>query len=187
MLTTVVVAVVVAVVARARGGSLEALSSTTLRFTGFLFAGLGLQLLFEFWEPAWMTAGPSLALVLVSNLLVVVFLLANRRTPGILLAAAGLVLNVLVITVNGSMPVSETAIEVAGIDRSRLDAEDLKHEAMTEDTVLPWLGDVIPVPAVGEVLSAGDVLLTIGIGWLIYARMTSERRAATPIRRKASG
>jgi hypothetical protein len=41
------------------------------------------------------------------------------------------------------------------------------------DTKLPWLGDVIPLPRLGEVLSVGDVVLIAGTIRLIYARMTA--------------
>jgi hypothetical protein len=42
------------------------------------------------------------------------------------------------------------------------------------ETTLPWLGDVIPLPRLGEVLSLGDVVLIAGTVRLIYARMTAK-------------
>ena len=42
---------------------------------------------------------------------------------------------------------------------------------MGPKTVLPWLGDVIPLPRLGEVLSLGDVLLVAGVAVLVYRRM----------------
>jgi hypothetical protein len=40
---------------------------------------------------------------------------------------------------------------------------------MTESTRLPFLGDVIPLPA--NVISIGDVFLAIGIGIFLEERM----------------
>jgi hypothetical protein len=42
--------------------------------------------------------------------------------------------------------------------------------------VLPWLGDVIPLPRLGEVLSLGDLLLVGGIFLLVYRRMLAGLR-----------
>ena len=43
---------------------------------------------------------------------------------------------------------------------------------MNADTALRWLGDVLPIRPFEEVLSLGDVLLALGLAYLINARMT---------------
>lgn len=42
---------------------------------------------------------------------------------------------------------------------------------MLEDPWLPWLGDVLWVPAglpLANVFSLGDVLIVAGLGWLVH-------------------
>lgn len=175
MLTTIIAIVVIGGLAVARGGSLSALANTKLRWAWLLLIGFALQIGFDRWSPEWLDADGELAVLLGSNALVAAFVIANRHLAGMLLAGLGLTLNVLVIASNGAMPVSERAAEDVGIEKS-LDDAGLKHERLTDDTVLPWLGDVIGVPVLKEVLSVGDVVLTLGIVRLVYARTTSNRR-----------
>ena len=156
-----------------RGGSLEGVASTRFRFVWLLFTGFVIQIGFTLWNPPWLTDSGELTVLLVSNGLVALFLAANLRLPGMLLAACGLVLNVVVIASNGAMPASLEAADVAGTD---LEAADfgIKHEPLHDDTVFPWLGDVIPLPGLSTLISAGDVVLALGIGRLVYRRTLSE-------------
>ena len=158
------------------GGSLDSLARTKFRWTPLLFASLAGQILFQLWTPAWLTPGRSLTALLALNALVAVFLVANRRLPGTLLAAAGLVLNVAVIAANGAMPVSPVAAEAAGIDPAP-SGGSFKHEPLDEDTRLPLLADALPVPLFRTVFSLGDVYLALGILYLVFAR-TRARPAA---------
>ncbi|MCX8007369.1 MAG: DUF5317 domain-containing protein, partial [Coriobacteriia bacterium] len=48
---------------------------------------------------------------------------------------------------------------------------DLVHRPLTDDTVAPWLADVIPVPGpkgLRAVVSIGDLLLVAGVGWFLF-------------------
>lgn len=175
MLTALVVAVVAGLLARLRGGSLEDLAETTFRWTTVLVAGLVVQVVFIYWDPEWLGERGGLAVVLTSNAAVAVWLFANKALPGLMLAAAGMALNVLVIAANGAMPVLERSAEAAGVTRSLEDA-GLKHEPLDDDTVLPWLGDAIPVRPFQEVLSVGDVVLALGLARLVDARMMARRK-----------
>lgn len=175
MLSTIIAVVLIGGLAVARGGSLTALAKTKLRWAWLLLVGFAMQIGFDLWSPEWLDGDGELAVLLVSNALVAMFVLANRHLAGMLLAGLGLALNVAVIAANGAMPVSERAAEDAGVGKS-LDDAGLKHERMTDDTLVPWLGDVIGVPVLEEVLSIGDIVLTLGIVRLVYARTTSNRR-----------
>ena len=175
MLTALVIAVLVGVAARVRGGSVHDLAETTFRWTPLLVAGLVVQLVFVYWDPEWLGDAGGLAVVLGSNAAVAVWLVANRALPGLTLAGAGMALNVLVIAANGAMPVLERSAEAAGVARSLEDAS-LKHEILDDDTVLPWLGDVIPIPPFKEVLSVGDVVLALGLARVVDARMMAHRK-----------
>jgi hypothetical protein len=175
VLTALVVAVLAGVVARLRGGSLHGLAETTFRWTPLLVAGLVFQIVFLYWDPEWLGDRGGLAIILLSNLSVAAWLVANRALPGLLIAGIGMALNVLVITANGAMPVLERSADAAGVEQSLEDAS-LKHEPLDEDTVLPWLGDAIPVAPFKEVLSVGDVVLALGLARLVDARMTAHKK-----------
>lgn len=168
VLTLLVAAAAAAFAGRARGGSLESLAATRLTWLPLLWTALVLQIAPALWLELSGTA--AVGVILASNLLLVGFLLVNRKLPGIGLMAAGLLLNVVVIGANRAMPVSGRAADLAGVASTPTQA-NFEHELMSPSTVLPWLGDVIPLPRLGEVLSLGDVLLVGGIAVLVYRRM----------------
>lgn len=152
-----------------RGGSLEGLAATQFRSVWLLAAGFIVQIGFSLWNPEWLTETGEVVVVVGSNALVALFLAMNLRLPGMLMAAAGLALNVLVIAANSAMPVSLEAADVAGIDHETSDF-GIKHEPLHDDTLFPWIADVIPLPGLNTLISAGDILLAIGIAWLVYRR-----------------
>jgi Family of unknown function (DUF5317) len=178
MSLSLIAALVIALVAGLlRGGSLESLSQTRVRWVILLIEGLLVQLIFDIWDPAGLTSGGKLAVLLISNLSVLAFLLLNKEIPGMILIAFGLLLNTVVITANQAMPVSASAADTAGIEAPTESTDDLKHELLDDDTTLGFLGDVIPVPGVGEVLSVGDIVLALGVGRVVYVQTTGGRRA----------
>ncbi|MEA2460828.1 MAG: hypothetical protein QOH90_1005 [Actinomycetota bacterium] len=187
MLLALLVAIIAAGIAVARGGSLDNLARTRFRWTQVLFAALLLQILFEIWTPASFGPGLRLAVTLVSIAGVLIFLVLNRSIPGALLASIGLALNVLVITVNGAMPVSLHAADIAGISFSSFDNLGIKHEILTASTRLPWLADILPVPHTQKIFSFGDVVLAAGLALLAYNCAMRAPREESAIPRAASG
>jgi hypothetical protein len=167
MLIALIAAVVAALIARLRGGSFESLAATPFRWPLLLWAGLIVQIAFGAWDPDWLGTSGGLAVILTTNVLVAAFLAVNRHLPGMVLAAIGTMLNVLVIALNGAMPVTLGAAQIAGAGVRDL---GIKHEILDAETRLPWLADVIPVPGLRVLISVGDVLLAIGIAWLVYRR-----------------
>jgi hypothetical protein len=179
-----VVLVLAAAIAALRGGSFEELARTDFRWVPVLIAALVAQVGFDIWDPAWLSDTGGLAVILITNALVAVFLGRNWKLPGMGLAAGGMALNVVVITANGAMPVSLRAAEIAGLQGPPREP-GMKHEVLTDDTLLPWLADVIPLPVLERLISVGDVLLALGIAWLVYARMMEGR--SEKVRPEASG
>jgi hypothetical protein len=169
MLIALMVAVAAALIGLLRGGSLDSLASTTFRALPVLFASLALQVGFDIWNPAWLSDKGDLALLILTNLGVAASLLLNRTLPGVVLAAVGLVMNVVVNTANGAMPVSAEAAETAGM--GSIAEVGIKHELLTNETILPFLADAIPIPGIAKIVSLGDLFLGAGIGWLVYRRM----------------
>lgn len=118
---------------------------------------LGLGLL------AGTVAGPLLGL---SLFLLTGFALLNLHLIGMGVLSTGLALNAAVVLVNGAMPVRASAVVRAGIARpGELVLVDLGAGRRYEEVGdwLPVLGDVIPVPALGAVMSFGDLIVLVGI------------------------
>lgn len=110
---------------------------------------------------AWAVRGGGVAIWLTGSLALMAFAAANLRRLGMPLVLVGALSNVLVVLLNGAMPVSAAAAEALGRD-SRMISSDGLHEATTDRTGLTFLGDTIAVPMAGQVLSIGDVLLATG-------------------------
>jgi hypothetical protein len=175
MLLVAAAAMGAALLAIARKGTLDGLAATRFRWTGLVFEGLLIQVVFAIWNPAGLTRTGSLWLLVLSNIAIAGFILANARLPGMLLAGLGLAMNLTVITLNGAMPVSSTAASASGLSPPP-QGSAFKHERMDRDTVLPWLGDVVPLAPLGEVWSAGDFVLALGIARLVHVQMLTRRR-----------
>ena len=163
----------------ARGGKVSNLGQVELRYPALVAAGLVLQV------GAELTTGPrpttrGIVVLCASYVLLVAFVTANRHIPGTLIIAGGLVLNLAVIVANGGMPVSLEAARIAGIDPGTYLDSAVKHRRMLPSTPLGFLGDVIPIPFLRTVVSAGDVVIAAGIFRLVDAlvRYDPRHRAA---------
>jgi hypothetical protein len=111
------------------------------------------------------------ALVVASYTCLGLWLALNARyQPGGLGTAfavlgLGWLLNVVPMVLNGGMPVSSAALRAIGAGDEVVDEGHLwKHVPATAETDAAWLGDVVPVPPAGAVISAGDVALLLGVG-----------------------
>ncbi len=122
----------------------------------------------------------------------VMFLVANRRVLGVPILLAGLMLNVLVISVNaGRMPASVAALEAAGrvegADALRLRGVAANCVLMSDSTRLNMLGDNIVIRLggpVGSAYSIGDLVALAGEAVVVFGVLRvrpegdqSERRA----------
>jgi hypothetical protein len=163
-----------------RGGKVSNVGRVRFRYPGLVFGGLGLQVAAEliaaFVHPGLRFGNRGIAILGCSYLLLAAFVTANRRLPGALAIAAGLVLNLAVIVANGGMPVSMPAARAAGIDPGAYLKSAIKHREMVAGTPLGFLGDVIPIPFLRTVVSIGDVVLAAGIFRLVDALVRSEPR-----------
>ncbi len=160
-----------------RGGRLQNVSNLQLRWPGLALVGLALQFV----------TGPGdtvpLACLYLSFVLLIVFTVVNIRVFGFPLILAGVLCNLLVIGVNGGMPVSAHALEASDQGQFLGDLENNpypKHHLATDDDLLRFLGDVIPLPTpIAQAISLGDILTYGGVGMVIVGAMR-----AVPVRRE---
>lgn len=149
-----------------RGGSLRQLAQLDLAHTWLVFVGLVIQIA---GVTLLSSAGARLGwiLVIATTVPLIAFFLVNRAIPGARWVAVGFVLNLVVIAANGAMPVSPKAAEAAGVPITR-EIQGPRHEVLDGNTLLPWLGDVIPLPPLSRVVSIGDLWLALAIAYLLY-------------------
>ena len=160
----------------ATGGRLRHLGDRPVRGWPLLAAGVALQ------GAAGIGAlgVVSLAMVLGSLGLLLAFTIANLRLVGMAVIAVGLGLNIVVIALNGAMPVRPAALVRAGIvdDVAEANTLDLGVKRRLEEPGdrLSVLGDVLPVRPLRQVLSFGDLVLAAGTADVV-AHLMHRRRA----------
>lgn len=99
---------------------------------------------------------------IIGFLLLLPFWWLNRRSLGVAVLLTGIVLNMAVILLNGGMmPVD--AAQAAAVGNPMGSRPQPRHQPLTEETLLPLLGDVIPVAPLGKVVSIGDLVAGIGV------------------------
>lgn len=153
-----------------RGGSLRRLADNDLRWSWLLFLGVGMQVAVDL-AASRTYVGDGLAYVglATSQLVVLTWVLTNRRQRGMAMIGLGLLLNAVVMGANGAMPVDPDAVRRLGVDE--VVVAPGKHELMTTRTRLPWLADVLPIPPIRTVVSIGDLVLAAGIATLVHHLM----------------
>ncbi len=169
MQLVLLVMILAALVALATGGRFSRLSGASYKGVWWLAAAAVAQLLGAVFGGA---AYP--VCLLVSAALMAVFLGGNLHRPGVAMLALGFTANALVVLLNGAMPVSLEALYRAGVDRSEAElALDPRHELTGDGTLLPWLGDIVPVaiPGAGQVVSPGDLLVAAGAALMLFTAM----------------
>lgn len=143
------------------GGRLAHLGSRDLRLWPLLVGGLAAQVV-----STQLAGDASFALLLASYGLLVAFAAANVVLVGMWLVAMGIAMNLVVIALNGGMPVRESALRSAGAVGPGVPVEidtASKHHLERPSDRLVVLGDIIPVEPLGEVVSFGDVVMAVGV------------------------
>jgi hypothetical protein len=148
------------------GGRLGALVELRLRRVWAVYAALGLAVL-GIGLPG-LPDGLRSLLIVAAYPVGAVFLVANRRVPGMWLVAIGAALNLLAIAANGGvMPASPEAAAAAGLPA----ADGFENSAVLGDPRLAFLGDVFAIPAswpLSNVFSIGDVCIGAGLAWGLH-------------------
>jgi hypothetical protein len=165
---TVFICAAALLAAAGTGGRIRRLAEVQLRHVWLLWAALAVQIVTISVIPDTHPAALSGAHV-ASYLAAGVFLLINRRLPGVWLIGTGGALNGVVITLNGgTLPASAAALQASGQDVS---TGQFNNSAVLADPYLPMLGDVFATPAwlpTSNVFSLGDVAIWLGVIWFLW-------------------
>ena len=167
----------------AMGGRISSLPSLRLRGIWLVLLALIAQFVIfvpVFSERPLLTTGAAVFHI-ASYVLILGFLVWNRRVRPLIALGLGAVCNFLAIAANGGlMPASATALRSAGLGRAadRLLADGSLGNVvlMGETTRFDALGDWLYLPDTvpfATAFSVGDVLIMIGLIWLIAWGMKS--------------
>lgn len=152
------------------GGSVRRLASVRLRYELLVLVAFVVQGVLRGRLAATSPSAWGLVVWAIVSLVLAVLLLAQARSVGLSLLAAGTMLNLLVVLLNQGMPVAMPADQVAGrIVAGSAGFYQLAHQG----TIAVWLADVMPVRLGSSLfaVSAGDVLLCVGAALFIVGVM----------------
>ncbi len=174
MFTIVAVAIGI-VIGLLRGGRLENLRGVHVVAWPVLAVGFSLQLFAEVAD-----IGAALTMSITALFAMVVGLVLNSRIRGTIVAAVGVFANLVVTVANGHVPTRFEALVEVG----KLTATDAPsavtlaglRKLETSGSTLAFLGDVIPLPIFGIVVSYGDLITHAGIIVIAQGLLTSRRR-----------
>jgi diguanylate cyclase (GGDEF)-like protein len=181
-----------ALVTWALGGNLTRLATVRLRATWLVFASLAVQIVL-FSGTGHASSRTAAGMHVASYCLLLAFAALNLRRSGAWIMTAGLVCNAAAIVANGGrMPVSLRAWRAAGLPAGTITrlGRDGNNVLIGAHTHLAWLSDRFALPPAlpgSTVLSAGDVLLVVGLIGFIYrvcapAPSAGHRRVLAPLR-----
>jgi len=174
--------------ALALGGSLDHWARLRVRWWLLALIALGVQIPlysppFDSWAFVVAVGAP---LGVLTTALILILLVRNATGPtrlACLIAALGVALNLTVIVANGGwMPRFQPVAARVSADG---EARTSNTTPMAAETRLAWLGDSIEQPGwlpLANVISPGDVLLSVGAAWWAFAAA----RPARLLRRSVS-
>lgn len=160
------------------GGRPAGLGEIQLKWSWVILGGLLVQIVLfsEAVSDRIGALGPPI--YIGSTALVIAAILANRAIPGMRLVALGAASNLAAIVVNGGyMPASAQAAAALG----KAHPTSYSNSAIIPDPILAPLTDIFALPAwvpFANVFSIGDVLIGVGIGFVIVKAMRAGAAAS---------
>lgn len=146
-----------------------AVTLATFRWPAALVAGAVCELV----SSLWIGGSAGFVLLIAGYALLIGFAARNLAVTGSCLVVVGLLANLTVMAFDGGMP-------VRGL--SPASGFGPRHHGVRPGDHLTALGDVVKVPALGEIFSAGDLLLVAGVLTMLVTVRSPRmrvRRAAT--------
>ncbi len=150
------------------GGSVRRLATGRLHGFGLLCTGAACEL-----ATRWVGGGAGAGIMIAGYVLMICFALRNAAVTGMVLVAVGLAANLTVIAIDRGMPVRGLA---AGA------SDGWRHHGERPGDRLTGLADVVPVTPLGETVSAGDIVLSLGVATAMVSLMRPRRRPAPELR-----
>ncbi|HWE57793.1 MAG TPA: DUF5317 family protein [Acidimicrobiales bacterium] len=165
------VAVVAGVLAGLATGRRPPTTPQRWRLPGLIAVGVAL----EFGGQHLVDGPPGRLLMDVGYATLVVFAALNARRTGLVLIAAGLAANLLVVVVDGGMPVRDQppTARLAG-----------QHHGLSSRDHLTFLADTIDVRPVHVTFSPGDIVAALGAAVAVFAGMETPDPAPPEGRRR---
>jgi hypothetical protein len=173
-----------------RGGNVSNLQHLHLRGYGIVLGAVALQSA-VIYLPTQTNIPLRVAVLGISFGLVALFIWLNRNLPGMPLIGVGFLANLLVMMANGGhMPITYEAVVAAGYGRLAspdatgmliFGSKDILLPA--EQTRLGFLSDIFVIPPpfpITSVFSVGDVLIALGMFWLVPSALGA--RTVAPLR-----
>ena len=155
------------------GGSLANLERLTLRLAWMVVLALLLQIVAFSPLGDWLPHDAVVGLHFLSYALLLSCVAANIRRPPIICFGIGVLSNAVTIVVNaGYMPASRGALRLAGLPVSTHPHNN--SELAGPGAHLTFLGDIFALPhgvPLANIFSVGDLLIAIGLAWLIAEGM----------------
>jgi hypothetical protein len=175
LVLTFVAATIVVLVSR---GDPRRLAHLKISGVWLLFVGLAIQIGLEVVDvPKDQIETLGYGLLMVSYAFILAFCFVNLSTRGFGVIALGIALNALVIGLNQGMPTAAIGNNAAGRRVEKPIEQSVKHRPENESDLLGFLGDKIVLPEpFDEVLSAGDLVIAVGICELVYFGTRRRRR-----------
>jgi hypothetical protein len=149
------------------GGSARRLPGVRLRGVGLLLAGAACEL-----STRWVGGPAGAGIIIAGYVLLICFAWRNVAITGMVLVAVGLLANLTVIAVDRGMPVRGLP---AGV------SDGWRHHGERPGDRLTGLADVVPLTPLGETVSAGDLVLSLGVATVVVSLMRPRRRAAADV------
>jgi hypothetical protein len=173
---TVYIAVAMLLVVALTGAPLRRLAELRIRHAWLLWVALADQILVISIIPD--THPRALAVAhIASYAMAAVCMWVNRRLPGILFIGAGGLLNGVTIALNGgTLPASQSALQSSGHAGT---PGEFANSAVLPDAKLAIFGDILATPSWlpgHNVFSIGDVMIWLGLVWLLWRTCRSARR-----------
>ena len=176
------------------GGSIGNLATVRLRWVGVLLVAVILRFATEYLLLRGNEVVEALRLPLFATAfgLLLAALWVNRSHPGLRIAFVGILLNTIAILLNaGHMPIWQPSLEAAGFTTADvtpfhvllgpgLTSDFLRHAGPLAD-ILP-----IPIPIIRNVASIGDVFLTAGLAFFLFATVVRPNDEPPTRRRTAA-
>ncbi len=175
------------------GGRPEALLRLPLRWAWLILIAFGIQWVLvrlPILEPH-----PALGIALLASYsLLLIFMIANWRVPGLNLAGVGALLNLIAIGANGGfMPTTAAVLTASGLARTHmvlgqrvLGSKDILlapgqalFGLLSDTMILVW-----PIP---QAFSVGDILVAVGVGAMVFLGTQPRRRWTGATREAGAG